>query len=195
MRLREFRAGGRPYRWILEARSPSGWEVHSTMGLLFWNYFARRSESVYQNDHLTARDLVEPDPFKPVLVLPDRNTYFGWPAWYAPMVGMLVVALEAAWLAGRLGREITPAWVAGGALLGALIGCLVALCDGPGPGTVVSRFLALISPVMAVFPLFGLPFNLAAVVANGRHSGWPRTLSRITLVVSLLVSLLSLVFL
>lgn len=73
--------------------------------------------------------------------------------------------------------------------MGALIGLLVALCDGPGPGTVVSRFLALISPATMLLPIFGVPFTAAAFFANRRHPGVFRTISQVTLVGSLLFSL------
>lgn len=73
-------------------------------------------------------------------------------------------------------------------MVGATIGLLVSLCDGPGPGTLMSRFLALISVVTALLPLFGLPFNLAAFWTNRHYPGFHRTVSRVTLAVSILVS-------
>ena len=57
MRLRELTAGGTPYRWLVEATTEHGWKVEHTMGLIFWNYFGRRSERIYCNDHLPARQL------------------------------------------------------------------------------------------------------------------------------------------
>lgn len=66
---------------------------------------------------------------------------------------------------------------------------LVALCDGPGPGTLVSRFLALISPATGLRPIVGLPFTAAAYVANRHHPGVYRTVSQVTFVGSLLFSL------
>jgi hypothetical protein len=56
-RLRERRAGGRPYRWHLESFVEGVWRRDGTTGLVFWNYFGRRSEHVYQNDTLPARIL------------------------------------------------------------------------------------------------------------------------------------------
>lgn len=55
MRIREQQAGGRGYRWTLDRRDASGWTRESTTGSLFWNYFGRRSERVYQNAQLTGR--------------------------------------------------------------------------------------------------------------------------------------------
>ena len=111
------------------------------------------------------------------------------PSWQAPIIGAIVVILFGLQLAGRMDRPITALWVAGSGATGALIGLLVALCDGPGPGTLVSRFLALISPATALLPIFGVPFTAAAYFANRRHPGVYRTISQITFVGSLLVSL------
>ena len=55
MRLRELRAGNLPYRWILEVASPEGWAQDHETGLLLWNFFGRRSERIYQNNHLPPR--------------------------------------------------------------------------------------------------------------------------------------------
>ena len=89
-------------------------------------------------------------------------------------------------------QPITVEWVGGFGLLGAAVGVLVALCDGPGPGTLISRFLALMSPVTAALPLFGVPFNLAAFVMNRHHPGLYRTISRVTLVAAVIWSLFGL---
>jgi hypothetical protein len=55
MRLRELRAGGLPYRWILELATVTGWQTNQVTGLLFWNYLGRRSEAIFQNRQLPAR--------------------------------------------------------------------------------------------------------------------------------------------
>ena len=55
MRVREQRAGGRPYRWHLERRVAGGWAPESQTGLLLWNYLGRRTERIYENAHLPAR--------------------------------------------------------------------------------------------------------------------------------------------
>ncbi len=62
MRVRELRAGGRAYRWLLERRELDRWTCESQTGLLFWNYFARRSERVYQNRWLPGRLASAPSP-------------------------------------------------------------------------------------------------------------------------------------
>jgi hypothetical protein len=55
MRVREQRAGGAGYRWVLERRDTGMWRPQSETGLLFWNYFGRRSEHFYQNTQLPGR--------------------------------------------------------------------------------------------------------------------------------------------
>jgi hypothetical protein len=55
MRIRERRAGTGGYRWILERLDSDGWRRESETGLLFWNYFGRRSEFIYQNHQLPGR--------------------------------------------------------------------------------------------------------------------------------------------
>ena len=56
MRLRELSAGGRPYKWILEARDAGGgWRAEHETGLVFFNYFGARAERVYQNRQLPGR--------------------------------------------------------------------------------------------------------------------------------------------
>lgn len=36
-----------PYRWKLQYREENEWIDESTTGLLFWNYFGRRSKNIY----------------------------------------------------------------------------------------------------------------------------------------------------
>jgi hypothetical protein len=55
MRIRELCASGRGYRWVLERRDSTGWHCEGRTGLFLWNYFGRRSERVYQNQHLPGR--------------------------------------------------------------------------------------------------------------------------------------------
>ncbi len=55
MRIVEHRAGPRAYRWSLERRAGGRWVGEAQTGLLFWNYFARRSERIYQNRQLPGR--------------------------------------------------------------------------------------------------------------------------------------------
>ena len=112
----------------------------------------------------------------------------GFPAWQGPIIagamfGVLALVTDhAKW-------EVSAApWFAGHIMVGATIGLLVSLCDGPGPGTLMSRFLALISVVTALLPVVGLPFNLAAFWTNRHHPGFHRTVSRVTLGIGVLIS-------
>jgi hypothetical protein len=55
-RVRELSAAGKPYRWIVEVRTAAGWKPEAETGHLFWNYLGPRTERVYQNRVLPARD-------------------------------------------------------------------------------------------------------------------------------------------
>ena len=111
-----------------------------------------------------------------------------FPAWQAPVVAAVLFGLMSVFTRSRYENLDDGAWIGGHVIVGASIGLLVSLCDGPGPGTLLSRFLALVSVVTALLPLFGLPFNLAAYLMNRRHPGFHRTLSRVTLAFGLLLS-------
>jgi len=112
----------------------------------------------------------------------------GFPAWQGPLIAGAMFGVLAL-VTDHEHWEVSAApWFAGHIMVGATIGLLVSLCDGPGPGTLMSRFLALISVVTALLPLFGLPFNLAAFWTNRHYPGFHRTVSRVTLAVSILVS-------
>jgi len=113
------------------------------------------------------------------------------PPWQAPIVGSVVLIIIGLRVAYGASRPITVGWVAGWAAAGLAIGMLVALSDGPGPGTLISRFMALISPATALLPIFGLPFNVAAYLANRRHPGAYRTIAKVTLIGSLMLSLVA----
>ena len=114
----------------------------------------------------------------------------GRPAWQAPIAGAILLLLLGVRLAYKEDREITLEWLAGFAGAGALMGVLVALCDGPGPGTLVSRFLALVSPVTMFLPAIGVVFTLVAYVSNRKHPGFYRTVTRVTLPLSIAISAL-----
>jgi hypothetical protein len=112
----------------------------------------------------------------------------GFPAWQGPLVASLMFGALALVTDHAQWEVSGPAWFAGHIMVGATIGLLVSLCDGPGPGTLMSRFLALISVVTALLPVFGLPFNIAAFWTNRHHPGFHRTVSRVTLGIGVLVS-------
>ena len=48
-RIVEHRSGSSAYKWTLQYLHDEGWESGETMGLLFYNYFGRRSQRVLQN--------------------------------------------------------------------------------------------------------------------------------------------------
>lgn len=52
MRLRVRHAGGRPYKWCIEAATPTGWQLREETGLLFFRFFSARSEYYFQNEQL-----------------------------------------------------------------------------------------------------------------------------------------------
>ena len=55
VRIREIRSRGRPFRWFVESRNGPEWQVEAETGLLFFNYFGRRTERVCQNRQLPGR--------------------------------------------------------------------------------------------------------------------------------------------
>lgn len=59
MRLREWCSNGVPYRWVLESSRGGAWVAEESTGLLFWNYFGRRTERVFQNNQLPSRDRLD----------------------------------------------------------------------------------------------------------------------------------------
>jgi len=61
MRVRELLAGGKPYKWAIELCQNGKWHTEEWVGLIFYNYFGRKTEMTYQNTILPARkDPVEP---------------------------------------------------------------------------------------------------------------------------------------
>ena len=52
MRLSEVSSGGRPYRWVVERQLNGQWRPHTEDSSVFFNYFGRRSERVFQNTQL-----------------------------------------------------------------------------------------------------------------------------------------------
>jgi len=56
MRIRERLAGGKPYKWAIELQQDGKWETEEWVGLFFYNYFGKKTEKIYQNEILPARD-------------------------------------------------------------------------------------------------------------------------------------------
>jgi hypothetical protein len=61
MRIRELCANSSPYRGILETYDGTRWSAEHEMGLLFWNYFGKRSVRTYSNSILPGR-MSKPNP-------------------------------------------------------------------------------------------------------------------------------------
>jgi len=55
MRIRELCANSSPYRGILETYDGTRWSTEHEMGLIFWNYFGKRSFRTYSNSILPGR--------------------------------------------------------------------------------------------------------------------------------------------
>lgn len=56
MRIRERLSNGKPYKWAFEVYHNEQWITEEFVGLLFWNYFGKRTEKIYQNETLPARE-------------------------------------------------------------------------------------------------------------------------------------------
>jgi hypothetical protein len=59
MRILERSAGGEPYKWAFQSYHDGAWRTEELIGLLFWNYFGKRSERIYQNTILPARTSID----------------------------------------------------------------------------------------------------------------------------------------
>ena len=56
MRIREYLTNKKPYKWTLEYFEDNQWKAEGSTTLIFWNYFGKKSEQVYFNDILPARE-------------------------------------------------------------------------------------------------------------------------------------------
>ncbi|NLH18332.1 MAG: hypothetical protein GX455_17290 [Phycisphaerae bacterium] len=56
MRVREVCAGGKPHKWGIEILQNGQWQTEEWTGLIFWNYFGKKSERIYMNRILPARE-------------------------------------------------------------------------------------------------------------------------------------------
>lgn len=57
MRIKEISSNGKSYKYLLQQFHKNKWETESSDGLLFWNYFGKRSERIYSNDILPPREI------------------------------------------------------------------------------------------------------------------------------------------
>lgn len=56
MRIREYLAGGKLYKWAFELNQDGQWTTEECGSLFFWNYFGKRTEKIYHNSILPARE-------------------------------------------------------------------------------------------------------------------------------------------
>lgn len=56
MRIKEYSADGKPYQYAFQVYHNEPWITEEWIGLFFRNYFGKRSDKIYQNDILPARD-------------------------------------------------------------------------------------------------------------------------------------------
>ena len=55
MRVVEQRSNGQPYKWHLESYREGQWKREDTTGILFYNFFGRKTKNIYQNNVLPRR--------------------------------------------------------------------------------------------------------------------------------------------
>jgi hypothetical protein len=55
MRIRERLAADKPYSWNIESLKDGKWILEENCHLIFWNYFGKRSEKIYQNSIVKGR--------------------------------------------------------------------------------------------------------------------------------------------
>ena len=106
------------------------------------------------------------------------------------------------------GKAITLGWIIGGLVVTGILGAIVFLLDQPGRrqqeeseredlveggehegGRLVPRFLTFTSILLFFIPIMGLVLAVAALIANWNRPGWSRILSRISLVLSGVVTI------
>lgn len=56
MRIHEQLADGKAYKWTLECRRGDAWESRGSHSLLFYKYWGKRSERIFQNQALPLRE-------------------------------------------------------------------------------------------------------------------------------------------
>jgi hypothetical protein len=139
-----------------------------------------------------------------------------YPRWSAPFIGMIAGAGIALKVGEDIGEGFSPTVLVGGLIAGGLAGGLIFLIDvkpaedkslsrqgrygEPGdtqgdPGTLMSRFFAVLSPLLCFVPVLNLLWSVSAFFMNRRVYGWPKTVSKIGLVLSVLFSVLILILL
>ncbi len=57
MRIVEILSNNNGRKWLVQSFVDNDWQTEHKVGLLIWNYFGKKSERVYSNDILLAREL------------------------------------------------------------------------------------------------------------------------------------------
>jgi hypothetical protein len=55
VRMKEFQSNGSPFKWVIESLSEDKWERGQSTGILFYNYFGKKTIEIFQNDYLPPR--------------------------------------------------------------------------------------------------------------------------------------------
>ncbi len=137
-----------------------------------------------------------------------------YPRESAPLIGMISGAGIALKVGDDTGEGFSPTMLVSGLIADGLAGGLIFLIDvksstdkslsgrdlygEPGqfkgdPGTLMSRFFAVLSPLLCFVPVLNLIWSVSAFLMNRHVYGWPKTVSKIGLVLSALFSVLFLI--
>jgi hypothetical protein len=130
-----------------------------------------------------------------------------YPAWAALIVVPTIFVHSLVHFAIQ-GKPITLGWIIGGLAVTVILGAIVFLLDQPGRrhqeesdreglveggdyegGRLVPRFLTCTSILLFFIPIMGMVLSVAALIANWNRPGWSRILSRISLVLSGVVTI------
>lgn len=57
MRIKEILSNGKPRKWQLQSKQNGEWVTEASSGLIFWNYFRKRTEKNFSNNTLEPREL------------------------------------------------------------------------------------------------------------------------------------------
>jgi hypothetical protein len=57
IRIIEYRAGDKPYKWKLQFYNGKSWQTVDIIGLFLFNIFSKRSQRILQNNSMPKRDL------------------------------------------------------------------------------------------------------------------------------------------
>jgi hypothetical protein len=140
-----------------------------------------------------------------------HNRDGSYPRWSAPFIGAIMGGVIALKVSGEAGNGFSPTTLGMGAAVGGLAGALIFLIDvqpkeketltsrardrklgieKQNPGTLMSRFFAVLSPLLSWVPFLNVIWSIAAFLMNRKVQGWPKTISKIGLVLTVLFCIL-----